>query len=98
MVFMRRSSIYTSAAFHAIIILIAIMGLPFLHHREFVIPPPITVDLVEISKVTQTTQEAPKPAPPKPPEPPKPAPAPVNTAPQPVAPVKEPPKPEEKKE
>lgn len=98
MVYMRRSSIYTSAAFHAIILLIAIMGLPFLHHREFVIPPPITVDLVEISKVTQTTQEAPKPAPPKPPEPPKPAPAPVNTAPQPVAPVKEPPKPEEKKE
>lgn len=95
---MRRSSLYTSAALHGIIFIVALVGLPFLSRREFVIPPPITVDLIEISKVTQTTQVAPKPEPPKP-EPPKPAPAaPPNTAPQPQQPVKEPPKPEEKVE
>jgi outer membrane biosynthesis protein TonB len=95
--YMRRSSVYTSAAFHAIILLIALMGLPLLTHHDFVIPQPITVDLVEISKVTQTDRVAPQPTPPKPrpPEPPKPAPAPVNTSPQPV-PVQEPPKPQER--
>ena len=96
---MRRSSIYTSAAFHGIILIIAVMGLPFLMHHEFVIPQPITVDLIETSKVTETNRVTPQPAPPKPkPEPPKPQPAPQNMAPHPVAPVQEPPKPEEKKE
>jgi outer membrane biosynthesis protein TonB len=95
---MRRSSIYTSAVFHGIMLLIAVFGLPFFAHREFVIPPPITVDLVDISKVTQTDKVVPKPAPPKP-EPPKPTPpTPQNTAQQPAPPVKTPPKPEEKKE
>ena len=96
---MRRSSVYTSAAFHAIILVIALLGLPLLTHHDFVIPQPITVDLVEVSKVTQTDRVAP-PTPPKPrpPEPPKPAPAPVNTSPQPVAPVQEPPKPQERVE
>ncbi len=95
---MQRSSIFTSAAFHAIIIIIAIVGLPFLTHRDLVIPQPITVDLVDISKVTETNNVTPQPAPPKPepPKPPKPQPAPQNTAPAPVVPVKEPPKPEEK--
>ena len=95
---MRRSSIYTSAAFHGIILIIAIMGLPFLSHHDLVIPQPITVDLVEISKVTQTDKVTPQPAPPKEQPLPKPPPVAQNTAPQPVAPVKEPPKPEEKKE
>lgn len=95
---MRRSSVYTSAAFHAIILAIALMGLPLLTHHDFVIPQPITVDLVEISKVTQTDRVTPQPTPPKPrpPEPPKPAPAPVNTSPQPVPPVQQPPKPQER--
>ncbi len=97
--YMRWNSFFTSIGFHAAIILIAIIGLPFLSHHDLVIPQPITVDLVEISKVSQTTQVTPKPQPPPPkPEPPKPAPAAVNSAPQPVAPVKEPPKPEEVKE
>jgi len=94
---MRRSSIYTSAAFHALLLMLAIMGLPFLAHHEFDIPQPITVDLIEISKVTQTNRVAP-PAPPKPeppkPEPPKPQPAPPNPVPQPAPPVPQPPKPE----
>jgi len=94
---MRRSSLYTSAAFHLLLLMLAIIGLPFLTHHQYDIPQPITVDLVEISKITQTNRVAPpQPAPPKPkpPEPPKPAPAPPAPAPQPVAPVPQPPKPE----
>jgi outer membrane biosynthesis protein TonB len=94
---MRRSSLYTSAAFHALLLMLAIMGLPFLTHRHFDVPQPITVDLIEITKITQTNRVAqpvpPKPEPPKP-VPPKPAPAAPNLAPQPAPPVKEPPKPE----
>jgi len=94
---MRRSSLYTSAAFHVLLLMLAIMGLPFLRHHEFDIPQPITVDLIEVSKVTQTNRvAAPAPPKPKPPEPLKPQPAPPNPAPQPVAPVPQPPKPEEK--
>jgi len=94
---MRRSSIYTSAALHLLLLMLAIMGLPFLVHHEYDVPQPITVDLVELSKVTQTNKVAqptpPKPQPPKP-EPPKPVPAPPNPAPVPAPPVKEPSKPE----
>ena len=95
---MRRSSLYTSAAFHLLLLMLAIMGLPFMTHHEFDIPKPITVDLIQISKVTETNRVAaptpPKPEPPKP-EPPKPQPAPPSPAPQPT-PVPEPPKPPEK--
>jgi outer membrane biosynthesis protein TonB len=100
---MRRSSLILSAAFHVGILVLAVAGLPFLSHREFIIPPPITVDFIEIAKVTETNKVTPKPvAPPEKPEPKTeekpPPPAPQNTASVPVPPVKEPPKPEENKE
>lgn len=94
---MRRSSLYTSAVFHGVLIILGIVGLPFLSKREFVIPPPVTVEIADLAKVTQTTQVTPKPTPPKP-EPEKPKPAAPNSEPQPAPPVKEPPKEEEKKE
>ena len=99
---MRRGSLILSAAFHTVIFILAVAGLPFLARREFIIPPPITVDFIPIAKVTQTDNVVPKPvAPPEKPVPKKeepPPPAPQNTAQQPVAPPKEQPKPEEKKE
>jgi outer membrane biosynthesis protein TonB len=101
---MRRSSLIISAVFHGAIFIIAVVGLPFLARREFIIPPPITVDLIDIAKITQTNNVTPKPVPPpEKPEPPKPEnkpppPAPQNTATVPAPPVKEPPKPEDKKE
>jgi outer membrane biosynthesis protein TonB len=96
---MRRSSITSSAAFHVTIIILATVGLPFLARHEFVIPPPIVVEFVEISKVTETNKIAPQPqpAPPKPEE--KPPAAAKNTANDAVVPVpKDTPKPEDKKE
>lgn len=99
---MRRSSVIFSAALHAVIFILAVTGLPYLSNREFVIPPPITVDFIEIAKVTETNKVTPKPVkPPEKPEPKKeepPPPAPQNTASEPVAPVKQPPKPEDKKD
>jgi hypothetical protein len=94
---MRRSSIIFSGAFHMTVLVIAALGLPFLSRHEFIIPPPIIIDYVDISKVTETNKAAPQPAPAKPEE--KPAPAAKNTANTAIAPVpKEMPKPEEKKE
>lgn len=98
---MRRSSIIFSAAFHLAVFICAITGLPFLTKRELVIPPPIVVEFVEISKVTQTNKVAPQPVPapekeePKPEEPPPP---PKNTTSEAAVPVPEKPKPEEQKE
>lgn len=92
---MRRSSITLSAMLHAGLIILAVIGMPFLAQREFVIPPPIVVDLVEVAKVTETDKVVAQPTP-KAEE--KPAPAAKNTASSPVVPV--PPeklKPEEKK-
>lgn len=91
---MRQSSVYTSAALHMILLLLAIVGLPWIK-RDFVIPPPISIELAELAPITQTTKVAPK-ATPKPEEPPKqepPPPQPDNKASE----VK-PPVPEEKKE
>ena len=94
---MRRSSIILSAAFHATVVVAATVGLPFLAKREFIIPPPIAIDYIEISKVTETSKVAAQPAPPRPEE--KPPAAAKNTAPDAVVPVpKEMIKPEEKKD
>ncbi len=99
---MRRSSLIISAAFHTAIFIVAVAGLPFLSRHEFIIPPPITVDFIEVAKVTQTDKVVPKPvAPPEKPEPKPeakpPPPAPQNTSQEAVAPEKEKPKPEDKK-
>lgn len=100
---MRRSSLFISAAFHTTIFILAVTGLPFLAKREFVVPKPIVVDFLEISKVTETNKIQTQPvAPEKKPEPKKeekpPPPAPQNTASEAVTPVKEQPKPEDKTE
>lgn len=95
---MRRSSLSLSAAFHVIVVIVATVGLPFLTKHEFVIPPPIVIESIDISKVTETNKVMPKPVV-KPEEKPLPESAPKNTAPEVAVPVpKEIPKPEEKKE
>ncbi|MBI3441589.1 MAG: hypothetical protein HY052_07295 [Proteobacteria bacterium] len=58
---MRRSSITLSAAFHMMAFVIATMGLPFLSKRQFIIPPPIVIDYIDISKVTETNKVLPHP-------------------------------------
>jgi outer membrane biosynthesis protein TonB len=96
---MRRSSLYISATVHALLLLLAILGLPFIKHKELDVPQPITVELVDVSQITQTNKPAPPQ--PKPPEPAKPQPAPpppTPTPPTPPAPTPEPPKPEPKVE
>jgi outer membrane biosynthesis protein TonB len=96
---MRRSSIILSTVFHATMVVIATLGLPFLAKRAFIIPPPIVIDYIEVSKVTETNKVAPQPqpAPPRPEE--KPPAAAKNTANNAVVPVpKEMLKPEDKKE
>jgi outer membrane biosynthesis protein TonB len=100
---MRRSSLTFSGVFHLTVLVIAAVGLPYMH-REFVIPPPIVVDFIDISKVTQTDKvvtqpvQPPEKPEPKKEEPPPPPPAAQNTAAAPAAPIKEPPPPEVKKE
>lgn len=95
---MKRSAIGISAVFHIAIFLVAMVSWPWLK-KDFVIPPPVSVELVDISKVTETNKVSPQPAA-KPekdkPNPAKPPPAAKNTASEPVAPVQKPPKQEEK--
>ena len=100
---MRTKSLYWSAGMHMTFFVLATVSFPWLR-RDFIIPQPIAVELVEISKVTQTNKPAPQPVPEekkdeKPPED-KPPPAPQNTADEAVTPVKKDQpddKPEEKK-
>lgn len=95
---MRTSSIGISAGFHVALVLITMVSWPWLK-KDFVIPPPISVEFVDVSKVTQTTKVAPTPVP-KPekdqPESVKPPSAAKNTASDAVAP--KPPKPQDKPE
>ncbi len=96
---MRRSALISSVGFHVAMVLIAALGLPFIAHREFVIPPPIVIDVLDISKVKETNKIAPAPQPkPEKPEEKPPAPA-NNTANNAAVPVpKQMAKPEEKKD
>ncbi len=95
---MRGNSLILSAVLHTGVIIIAMFGLPFLAQREFLIPPPLMIEFVELAKVTETNKPAPQPALPKPEET-KPAPAAQNSSASPVVPVpQEKPKLEEKKE
>ena len=91
---MHRGSIIVSAAFHVIMVIIAIFGLPFLAQKDFIIPQPVVIDFIDVAKVSQTTKVAPKPVK-KEKEQEKPKPAAKNTAEQAVSPVEKP-KPKEK--
>jgi hypothetical protein len=100
---MQKKSIYASVGLHVAILMVAMISLPWLK-KDFEIPQPISVELVDIDKVTQTTKLAPAQKPPeKKPEPvkedKKPPPAPKNTEQQAVTPPKqEPDKEEDEKE
>lgn len=96
---MRRSSITTSIIFHVVIFVAATISFSFLK-REFDVPPPMIVELAEISKIAQTDQVTKKPDKKKedPPKEEKPPPAAKNTASDATVPVKETPPKEEKKE
>jgi outer membrane biosynthesis protein TonB len=105
---MRRSSVTASATLHLIVLILFTISLPFFKHT-YDIPPPVSVELVDISQLSQTTKAAPKPVekpPTKPPEEKKtdrPQPAPTSKASTPTPPTPKPPekveketKPEEK--
>jgi outer membrane biosynthesis protein TonB len=88
---MQKKSVYISAALHVAIFIAATVSLPWLR-KDFVIPQPISVELVDVSAITQTNKVAPKPdikKEDKPPELPKPPPAAKNTSNDAVTPVKE---------
>ncbi len=97
---MRRASIYGSIIFHAMILLIAIIGLPLLPSVVPDMPPPITVDLVSIAKQTRTNRFAPVPAVRKTkqekPPPKHPTPAPTNMSSKAVTPTIAPPLPQDR--
>ncbi len=83
-----RSGLNKSLALHAVVILIAIFGLPHLTKDDVMTAMPIAVEVVSPDQVASAPQKAnhPKPAPAKPtPEPPKPPTPPA--LPQPVAPT-----------
>jgi outer membrane biosynthesis protein TonB len=78
---MRRSSVIISAVFHVIVMIISAFGLPYWAKREFIVPKPVVVDFVDISKVTETNRITPQPVQPEEKkEEDKPPPAATNTA------------------
>jgi len=101
-----RGAVLTSIVFHAIVIIMGIVGLPFLRTPPVIIDDPISVEVVDIADIRQTNKPPVK-APPKP-EPEKKETPPEKKVEKPPAPpkvdVKEPPKavppkpPEPKKE
>lgn len=93
---MRNTPIYISAGLHIGLLIAFTISWPWLK-RDFVIPPPISIEFVEVDKITQTDKVTPKPVPKeeKKEEEPKPPPPPVNTASEMATPV---PKQEVKKE
>ena len=97
---MQRRSLIISVGLHLGVVLAATLTLPFLK-RDFVIPPPLSVEIVNIDELTQTDKIVEeKPQPPKPekekPEPKKPPPAAQNKSETPVAPPKPDPKKDQK--
>ncbi len=98
----------TSALFHIVLIIISIVGLPFIAKERVIIATPISVQLVDIDELTQTNRVAPPKNKPKEIEAPKPPAAkptppkmteeapPDLTKPKPPKPVKDKPKDTEK--
>lgn len=104
---MRPSTVYISFGLHILLMIIATASLPWLK-KDFIVPPPVMVEFVEVSQITQTNKVAPAPIPkpekeekPDEPTPPPPQPA-QNTAKEITPPKPEPEvkdeKPEPKKE
>ncbi|MCC7036238.1 MAG: hypothetical protein IT560_02915 [Alphaproteobacteria bacterium] len=91
---MRRSSVSISLAFHAACFVLAMVSIPWLK-KDYVIPTPVSVELVAIDKMAQTTKVAPTPVKKQEkkeeePTPPKPPPPKQNTSTEAVTPTKEP--------
>lgn len=90
---MRRSSVSISLAFHAACFVLAVVSIPWLK-KDYVIPTPVSVELVAIDKMAQTTKVAPTPVKKQEkkeeqPTPPKPPPPKQNTSTEPTPPTKE---------
>lgn len=74
-------AVVSSLAIHAVIIVLMVVGLPMVAKDPIMVPPPITVDIVDIDQITQSTSKRdpaprreapPKPTPPQSkPKPPK---------------------------
>lgn len=99
---MRPSSVYTSFGLHIVLAIIATVSLPWIK-KDFIVPPPVMVEFVEVSQITQTNKVAPAPIPKpeekKPEEQPPPPPQPAqNTAKDMTPPTPEPEVKEEKPE
>jgi outer membrane biosynthesis protein TonB len=98
---MQKRSVYIAAGLHVAIFVLATVSLPWLK-RDFDIPQPVSVELVDVSKITQTDKIAPVPKPPEKkeekPEPPKPPPSAHNDSSEAVTPVKAEKTEEDKKE
>jgi outer membrane biosynthesis protein TonB len=59
---MQSKSLAVSVGAHIAVLLVATLSLPWLK-KDFEVPQPISVDLVDVSKVTETTRKAEKPVP-----------------------------------
>jgi hypothetical protein len=69
-----RRSVWFSIGVHAVVILLALIGLPFLRSKPVELPPPVPVDIVsDVPTTTKVAEPTPKPKDPTP-EPPKPLP------------------------
>jgi hypothetical protein len=69
-----RRSVWLSIGVHAAVLLLALIGLPFLRSKPVELPPPVPVDIVsEVPTTTKVAEPTPKPKDPTP-EPPKPVP------------------------
>ncbi|MBI1214238.1 MAG: hypothetical protein GC185_00300 [Alphaproteobacteria bacterium] len=87
---MHKESLAISVGLHLAVLLLAVVSFPWLH-KDFEVPQPISVDLVDVSKLTQTTKPsdhaAPKPKKEEKKKDDHPPPAAHNNAKQAVAPV-----------
>ncbi|GIL40162.1 hypothetical protein [Roseiterribacter gracilis] len=69
-----RRSVWFSIGVHAAVIVLCLVGLPFLHSKPVELPPPVPVDIVsDVPTTTKVAEPTPKPKDPTP-EPPKPVP------------------------
>lgn len=91
-----RNGFAFSIGFHALVLLLIILGLPFFKVKPIELPPPVTVDLVQVAKESTTNKVSPankvekEPQPETPPPPPQP-----KAAPEPPPVPEETPKPPE---
>lgn len=91
---MNKGALTLSLVCHVTAFVLAVVSFPWLK-KDYIAPPPVSVELVSIDELNQTTKIAPKPVKiekkvEKPPAPPKPAPPATNTAKEMVKPTKDP--------